>query len=786
MKDEVKTKGKPDRELAVLRRRVAKLEALEQERRQVAEALTKANEELEIRVALRTDELAGINKDLSQEIVERKRAEEKIRLLKEKYEDLYNEASTMYLSLDTDGIVVECNNTMLHKLGYKRRGFIGKHMTEFLTGESATGFKMQFPVLLKTGKALGVERQLVTKSGEILDVILDVAMEYDEHRKPITARATFEDITERKQADLVLRESEEKFRSLAEQSPNMIFINQKGRVVYVNEKCEEIMGYKKEGLCSSDFDFLTLIAPESKDLVRTSYSRHLKGEECLVDEVTLLAQNSKRIEAILNTQLIEYEGETAILGIVTDITEHKRMEEEVRSVRDEYLAITNLTSDIIVKVDTEGRWTFLNDGACQFWGKTRQELLGSAFADYLHPDDQEKTAAAVEAIRKKKLVRGLVNRQRTPEGWRTVEWNANPILGEDGKYGGFQSTGRDITERKLAQEALQQSEATIRLLAKQVPCLLYTTDTALRLTSWEGTGMALLGIRASDIVGKTLADYLQRDDPDSPYEIAHRRALTGKNATYEFETNGRTFHGNVQPLRDVSENINGTITVAVDVTDRKRAERELRALSRRLVKVQEDERRTIAGELHDQVGQSLTALKLLMERATKSPAEALISIAREALLQVKELTVQVRNLSMDMRPSMLDDLGLLPALLWYFERYNAQTQVRVNFKHSGISGGIPVEIGTAIYRVIQEALTNIARHADVNKVNVRVWVNEDTLCLRVEDKGIGFNPDQLPIGTSAGISGMTERVYLLGGKFTISSAPEKGTTVDAELPLKDG
>ncbi|MFQ6083496.1 MAG: PAS domain S-box protein, partial [Candidatus Aminicenantia bacterium] len=136
--------------------------------------------------------------------------------------------------------------------------------------------------------------------------------------------------TERKRAEEALRESEEKFKSLAEQSPNMIFINKKGGIVYANKKGEEIMGYKREEFYSPDFDFLTLIAPESIDLVKANFSRHMKGEKVPPYEFTLISKEGKRLEAILTTRLIRYGGESAILGTVTDITEHKRAGEALR------------------------------------------------------------------------------------------------------------------------------------------------------------------------------------------------------------------------------------------------------------------------------------------------------------------------------------------------------------------------------------------------------------------------------------------------------------------------
>ena len=283
--------------------------------------------------------------------------------------------------------------------------------------------------------------------------------------------------TENKRAADAVQESEQKFRSIAECSPNMIFINRKGRVVYANKKCEEIIGYKRKEFYSPDFDFLTLIAKESHNLIKTNYQKHLKGEEVLPYEYTLITKKGKKIEAIITTKLINYGGEKAILGIVTDITERKRVEEEIRKSREEYISVTNLTGDIIVKIDKKGRWTFLNDGACKFWGKPREKLLGVKFADYLHTDDAEKSSAALQKmIKTKQIVRGMTNRQKTPNGWRTVEWNATPIFNEAGKYAGMQATGRDITEIWQAEEDLKESEERYRDLVEKADIAIMIDD----------------------------------------------------------------------------------------------------------------------------------------------------------------------------------------------------------------------------------------------------------------------------------------------------------------------
>jgi signal transduction histidine kinase len=214
-----------------------------------------------------------------------------------------------------------------------------------------------------------------------------------------------------------------------------------------------------------------------------------------------------------------------------------------------------------------------------------------------------------------------------------------------------------------------------------------------------------------------------------------------------------------------------------------RANKQLRLYASEVIRAHEDERKQVACELHDQIGQSLTSLKLMINRAGLSPSKEASSILSEAQIELSELIRQVREMSLNLRPSMLDDLGLLPTLLWHIERYTIQTRVKVDFEYSGLNRSFSPYISIAVYRIVQEALTNIARHAKVNEAKVDAWTSEKTICLVVEDRGSGFNAAGLRIGTSAGLSGMRERALSLGGIFEIESSPDKGTRLTAEIPL---
>lgn len=207
-----------------------------------------------------------------------------------------------------------------------------------------------------------------------------------------------------------------------------------------------------------------------------------------------------------------------------------------------------------------------------------------------------------------------------------------------------------------------------------------------------------------------------------------------------------------------------------------------------LAAAQEAERARIARELHDEVGQELTGLKFILEAVPGLPAQKVETQLRAAQETVNDLMTRIHDLSLDLRPAMLDDLGLLPALLWHIERYAARTGVHVAFQHTGLERRLSQPVETAAYRIVQEALTNVARHSGAREATVRVWVDAEagTLGLQIADQGQGCDLKKLGAGAAGGLPGMRERALLLKGHLEVESAPGAGTRVTAELPLEAG
>lgn len=217
----------------------------------------------------------------------------------------------------------------------------------------------------------------------------------------------------------------------------------------------------------------------------------------------------------------------------------------------------------------------------------------------------------------------------------------------------------------------------------------------------------------------------------------------------------------------------------------KKTAAELRVLARRLLEVQEEERHSIARELHDQTGQQLAVLKLLLEKMERSWGKSAPPQLVEAKQILVEIFSQVRNISLSLRPAMLDDFGLLSTLQWYFEDFARKTGVQVDFKYSGLERELmPAQVQTAAYRIIQEALTNVVRHAKTDRAAVLARTRNGKLTLQVKDNGVGFEPAQVSF-SSSGLKGIRERAQYLDGKLSVESIPGKGTSLKVELPLEE-
>lgn len=351
-----------------------------------------------------------------------------------------------------------------------------------------------------------------------------------------------------------------------------------------------------------------------------------------------------------------------------------------------------------------------------------------------------------------------------------------------------------IAERKRVEIALRESEERYRELFENAKDAIYVHDLDGTYLSINRAAEKLCGYSREEIIGHNFKEFVAPEYTRHVRESFWRKLAQQGETTYEIDVIAKD--GRRVPIeissRAIYENgeLVGVQGMARDVTERKLAQDALQMFSRQLIEAQEEERRRIARELHDQIGQILTAVKMNLHAVQQfcqgSEAGAYVKDNIEAVDEALRL---VRDLSVDLRPPILDDLGLTTALRWYVDRYTKRTGLSVDvlIDLPDENERFSRELETACFRIAQEALTNVVRHAKASEVVVRLTRDTDALLLTVKDNGVGFDIERLrkqaPRVSTLGLISMQERAHAAGGTIELDSAPANGTEIRFSLPL---
>lgn len=350
--------------------------------------------------------------------------------------------------------------------------------------------------------------------------------------------------------------------------------------------------------------------------------------------------------------------------------------------------------------------------------------------------------------------------------------------------------------RSKAEAQLVDRESRLRLILNQIPAIVSTLDAGLVFTSVQGAGLSSIPPdAAAAMVGRTLAEVLEADERSLPVVAAHN-VLAGDAATFEWAWEDRVYENRMEPLRDAEGRIVGTVNLGLDVTEQRRANAalyasraDLRHLSAAMNQLQENQRRRIAREIHDDLGQRLTALRLdvgLLRAELRDGATAAAEERTGAMLaSIDETLTTARRLAMELRPAILDDFGFAAAIEHEVESFARRSGIEVALHIE--PEGIEVENAraTAIYRIVQEALTNVARHSGARRVEVRVQRREGRIEAEVRDDGCGIADDQLHSSVALGLIGIRERMFAFDGQATIERIAAGGTRVFVSVPDED-
>ena len=795
------------------------------------------------------DQVVGFQA-VARDITERKRAEEALRETEERFQAFMTNTPAVAFMKDEAGHYIYMNRTFERAFRVTQSQIIGKTDYDWLPEALARQLCENDRTVFSSGQPLEVIETVPTPDGRSERwLVLKFPLSDASGRRLVGGVAV--DITAHKQAEEENRRAHAFLDSIVENIPNMVFVKDAKdlRFVRINRAGEELLGYSRRDLIGrSDYD---CFLKEEADFF-TAKDREVLENKQLLDIPEEPIKTRHRGVRILRTKKIpiaDQEGRSQyLLGISEDITERKRAEEtqkkliaELAESRNRFEMFFRQTpSAISITTITEGRFLDLNKQAELLTGYTREELIGRTTVEMNLYVDPIERPGLVQELKQKGMLADLEREIRTKSGEiRTGVFSLVPI--QMGSEPCLLSIAHDITGRKQAEQRLyersrqQAIEAELSMLAVTIQDSASLLSTAAGLVSnaldvhycevlellaigtdlrlcasagWRGdaigqvraveTGsMAHAALNSNKPVVRTLQHNTRFGGPQWLHEhgvvSAMSVSIPGKDGPWGvlgvYTPENRAFsRDDVNFLQTVSSILATAIERMQAESVLRSANQSLRQLSRQLLQVQEDDRRAIARDLHDEIGQSLTAIKLNVERAQRTAdRDARTRIMQDCAQITERVLGQVRDLSLDLHPSILDDLGLAYALKWFADRQAERAGLKVVVAADPSLPRLSQDIEIVCFRIAQEALTNVVRHACASLVGITLKRRTTGVELRIQDDGIGFVVGGASAlangGASVGLTSMQERAKLLGGTVKISSAPRCGTTVIATLPL---
>jgi PAS domain S-box-containing protein len=743
------------------------------------------------------------------DVTEQKQAERTTSLLAA----IVDSSDDAILSKKLDGTITSWNQSAERLFGYKAEEAVGQHITLIVPWERRAEEEDILRRLARGERVEHFETVRRRKDGTHLDASLTISPIRDAAGRVIGASKVARDITERRQAERALSEQ----ARLLDLSNDAIFVRDGGdRVTYWNKAATELYGFtREEAMGRVTHELLQTEFPTQLGMI----NEQLRRDERWSGELVHTRKDGTKV-IVVSRWVLDRKADGNALRILetnSDITHQKRTEKALRESEERFRAIVETTPECVKLVSAAGTLLHMNSpGLTMVGARSAEEVVGKSVYDLIAPEDRDRFKAFNESICRggqgslQFEIVGLDGKRRH------METHAAPLRNPDETLVHLAITA-DISERKHAEELLRTSEERFRALVTA------SSDVVYRMSPDWSEMRELDGRGFIADTGKPTRDWLNQyiHPDDQPLILRTIREAVRTKSVFEHEHHVRRMDGTLGwmysravPLLNISGEILEWFGAASDVTARKEAEdnfrklartldaevrartRELeeqsnrvRQLSRRLLRSQDEERRHIARELHDSVGQTLTVLdinlELFMQEAGYKSSDVPSKI-EEIQKTVQQLHREIRTTSYLLHPPLLDESGLYSAISLYLQGLRERSGLEVRFEISEQFGRLPSELELVIFRLVQESLTNIHRHSESKTASIRIDREWNQIALDIRDQGKGMSSErmaEIQSGRSGvGIAGMRERLRQFEGTMNIES-DSSGTRIFATIPL---
>ena len=744
---------------------------------------------------------------------------------------LVNSSVDAIISQDLTGTVMTWNAAAERMFGYTAADMVGRSLQVLIP---AHRIRQDIDTHAGIGRGVAVAQYETVwrhRDGRFIELSLSLSPILNQAGKVVGISTIAHDIAPLKATMQSLREHEVRLDLVVSATKTGVWDwDLRANTMYYSSLWKQSLGYGPDELTASPSEWESRLHPEDRERVLALVQSFFAGEVATYELDHRLRHRDGSYRWIHTDAVLVRDGQGVpirMTGSHVDVTEHKRAQEALRQSEYRFRRYFELGLIGMAMSAMDKRWIEVNEQLCLILGYSREELLRSTWADVTHPDDLAKNLAQFERVVAGEQDGYVLEKRFIHKSGRVVQAviSSSAMRKADGTIDHFVVLVQDVTAVRDAEASLKESEGALQAFFESASLMMGVVevlDDDIRHLSSNRATARFFGTTQQEMNGRFCSEL------GVSQELArlwlHQYHLCIKDQLpVRFEYEYRDMRGGKMERRSllatvslIGRGADGTARcsfIVDDVTEWRKAEDLLReahtllerrvaertaelgnatvrarTLAQRLFDVQESERRAVAQDLHDEIGQVLTALKLNLQQVQRDRIGGGTAKELSESIEISDqLLARVRNLALDLRPSLLDDLGLVPALRWFATRQAERAGWALQLHLDEMPLALTAPRSIACFRVVQEAMTNIARHGRAKSVLLSLSVTPEQVRVVVQDDGCGFDEavmrSRAHQGLSMGMLGMEERVSLVGGSMTIRSAVGQGTSLVFSVPV---